>query len=123
MAHQYSDLHTHTHTHLTLEKHPSSHREYVRVVGHLEQLAGLSQADAVERGQVVTARQDAHVAELLLREHAPQGATATQVGLVNLQPVALLVHLQQNLISTVTGSLVRNRQQNLKKLHALRHGE
>lgn len=74
-----------------------AHLKDVGVVGHPEELAGLAQADAVDRGQVVTAREDAHMSELFLCEDVPQEAAAAQVVLVNLQTVALLIHLQNHL--------------------------
>lgn len=69
----------------------------VGVVGEFEELAGFSQADAVQRGEIITTGQDAHVAELLLGENVAQGAAAAQVALNNLQPVPLLIHLQYHL--------------------------
>lgn len=74
-----------------------SHLEDVRVCGEPQQLAGLAQADAMQGGQIVTAREDAHVAKLLLCEDVPQGATAAQVTLIYLQTVALFVHFEDDL--------------------------
>lgn len=47
----------------------------------------------MQRGKIVTAREDAHVAELFLSENIPQGSAAAKVALVYLQAIALLVHL------------------------------
>lgn len=48
------------------------YREDVRVVSYPEQFARFPQADAVERGKVITPRQDAHVAKLFLSEDVSQ---------------------------------------------------
>lgn len=47
----------------------------------------------MQRGEIVTAGEDAHVAELFLSENIPQGSAAAEVALVYLQAIALLVHL------------------------------
>lgn len=70
-----------------------SYPQYIRVFGKLQQLAGFAQTDAMQRGKIVTAREDAHVAELFLSENIPQGSAAAEVALVYLQAIALLVHL------------------------------
>ncbi len=74
-----------------------SHLEDIRFLGQPQQLAGLAQADAVHGGQIIAAREDAHVAKLFLCENVPQRATAAQVTLVYLQAIALLVHFEDHL--------------------------
>ncbi|PWA21058.1 hypothetical protein CCH79_00018819, partial [Gambusia affinis] len=75
------------------------HFQNVRVFGKPEQLAGLSEADSMQGGQVITASEDAHMAKLLLGENVPQGATAAQVLLIYLYSVAVLVHFENDLQS------------------------
>lgn len=75
----------------------SSHLQNIRLLGQAEQLAGLPQADAMQRGQVITAREDAHVPKLLLSENVSQRAAPAQVVLVDFQAVAMFVHFEDHL--------------------------
>lgn len=51
----------------------------------------------MQRGQVVTAREDAHVPKLLLSKNVAQGAAPAQVVLVYFQAVAMFVHFKDHL--------------------------
>lgn len=51
----------------------------------------------MQGGQIIAAREDAHVAKLLLCENVPQRAAAAKVILIYLQAVALFVHFEDDL--------------------------
>lgn len=51
----------------------------------------------MQRGQIIAARQDAHVPESFLSENVAQSAAAAQVILVYFQAVSMFVHFKDHL--------------------------